>query len=97
MSNSGKYGWDSSMGISLYDKIRQDMEMYVGCVSGAIDKEDYLDIIKSQGFEDIAVHKEKRNDIPADLLSKYLSPEEIEEYNNGENGIYNITVSAYKK
>lgn len=24
--NTGKYGWDASMGLSLYDKIRQDMK-----------------------------------------------------------------------
>lgn len=81
----------------LPQKIREDMEMYVGCVSGAIDKEEYLGIIKSQGFENIEVHKEKKNDIPENLLSKYLTTQEIKDYTNQENGIYNITVSATKK
>ncbi len=80
----------------LPEAIRKDMEMYVGCVSGAIDKEKYLDIISHAGFENIEIHKEKRNDIPENILLKYLSPEEIANYRQTGNGVYNITVSASK-
>jgi len=36
----------------LPDSLRKDAEMYVGCVSGAIKIEDYLNIISAQGLND---------------------------------------------
>ena len=43
----------------LPDKLKEAAQMYAGCVSGAIQKEEYLDIIKSTGFTNITVQKEK--------------------------------------
>ncbi len=61
----------------LPEKIRKDVEMYVGCVSGAIEKDEYLRIIANQGFKKITVHKESEIEISGDLLkesgSKVLS------------------------
>ncbi|TYB33433.1 MAG: arsenite methyltransferase [Flexistipes sinusarabici] len=37
------------------DEIRSSVEMYVGCVAGAISKKEYLDIIKSTGFSDVEI------------------------------------------
>ncbi|MDB4584354.1 arsenite methyltransferase, partial [Draconibacterium sp.] len=68
----------------LPEKIRQDAEMYVGCVSGALQKDDYLRIIRETGFVNITIHKEERSIIPESLLQKYLSVKEMEEYKNGE-------------
>ena len=36
-------------------EIRQDMELWAGCVSGALDREDYLEIIHQAGFENVQV------------------------------------------
>ena len=62
---------------SLPDALREDAEMYAGCVAGAIQKEDYLGYIKDAGFQNIMLQKEKPISIPDDILSKYLSAEEI--------------------
>src|ERR1022692_3658975 len=43
----------------LPEKILQTAEMYAGCISGAIQKEDYINIIKETGFENIILQKEK--------------------------------------
>lgn len=80
----------------LPDALREDAEMYAGCVSGAIQKEEYLEYIDELGFENIIIQKEKPIVIPDDILSKYLSEEEIQEFNNGGTGIYSITVFAQK-
>ena len=40
--------------------LQQSAEMYAGCVSGAIQKEEYLSLIKENGFENILVQKERR-------------------------------------
>jgi arsenite methyltransferase len=81
---------------SLPDKLRKDAEMYAGCVSGAIDISEYLQIIETQGFSNITVHKQKEIAIPNDVLANYLSEEEIANFNRGETGIFSITVSGYK-
>jgi arsenite methyltransferase len=81
---------------SLPDALREDAEMYAGCVAGAIQKEDYLGYIKDAGFQNIMLQKEKPISIPEDILSKYLSPSEITDFNSGETGIFSITVYAEK-
>lgn len=80
----------------LPDALRHDAEMYAGCVSGAIQKDEYLDFIEKRGFQNITIQKEKPVVIPNDILSKYLSESEITEFNSGATGIFSITVFAAK-
>lgn len=80
----------------LPDALREDAEMYAGCVAGAIQKKTYLDHIKEAGFENITIQKEKPIEIPEDILSQYLNEDEIGEFNSGGTGIYSITVFAQK-
>lgn len=44
----------------LPEALRKDAEMYAGCVAGAIQKGDYLELIKTNGFSNITIQKEKR-------------------------------------
>lgn len=81
---------------TLPDNIRGAAEMYAGCVSGAIQKNVYLELIGANGFEGITVQKEKTIDIPDDILSNYLSADEIEAFKNDSSGIFSITVFAQK-
>ncbi len=71
-------------------------ELYSGCVSGAIQKKDYLNIITESGFSNITLQKEKPIIIPDDILANYLSPEEVAQYKNGATKIVSITVYAEK-
>lgn len=80
----------------LPDNLRNAAEMYAGCVSGAIQKQGYLGLIEQNGFTNITLQKEKEIIIPNDILDKYLSAEEIEQFKNGETGIYSVTVFAQK-
>ncbi|MBR9920816.1 MAG: arsenite methyltransferase [Bacteroidetes bacterium] len=80
----------------LPEALREDAEMYAGCVAGAIQKEDYLKQIKDAGFQNILLQKEKPISIPDDILSKYLSPTEVEAFNKKNTGIFSITVFAEK-
>jgi arsenite methyltransferase len=81
---------------SLPVKIQQAAEMYVGCVSGAIQKETYLELIQLNQFENINIQKEKPIIIPDDILSQYLSAEEIGLFKRSGTGIFSITVFAQK-
>jgi len=82
---------------SLPDALRQDAEMYAGCVAGAIQKSEYLKLIENQGFVNIKVQKEKPIVIPDDVLGKYLSQNEMKDFNKGGTGIFSITVYAEKE
>ncbi|MFZ4414318.1 MAG: arsenite methyltransferase [Bacteroidales bacterium] len=77
-------------------KLEQAAEMYAGCVSGAIQKQDYLNIIKECGFKNISVQKEKKITIPDEILLNYLSVAELEALKHENTGIYSITVYAEK-
>lgn len=80
----------------LPEKIKQTAELYAGCVSGAIQKEEYLGFIDKTGFEKITLQKEKAIIIPDDILSNYLSTEEIKSFKASKTGIYSVTVYAEK-
>ncbi len=80
----------------LPEGLQQDAEMYAGCVSGAIQKEEYLSIISENGFVNVLVQKEKAISIPDEILGNYMSADEISEYKKGSFGIFSITVYAEK-
>lgn len=71
-------------------------ELYAGCVSGAVQKQVYLEMIKEAGFKEITLQKDKTINIPDDILANYLSAEEVAEYKKGNTRITSITVYAEK-
>lgn len=81
----------------LPEKIKNAAEMYAGCVASAIQKEEYLQIIKNAGFENLSIQSEKPIIIPEDILKNYLNEDEIKAYQANENGIFSITVYAEKQ
>lgn len=76
--------------------LQEVAEMYAGCVSGAIQKDHYLELLRINGFTNITIQKQKVIVIPSDILSNYLTAEEIEQFRVGETGIFSITVYAEK-
>jgi arsenite methyltransferase len=80
----------------LPEGLKKSAEMYAGCVSGAIQKEEYLSIIKAAGFENIQVQKSKKINIPDEILEAYLSNDDMQEIKSAELGILSITVYAEK-
>ncbi len=80
----------------LPSNLQQAAEMYAGCVSGAIQKDAYLELIRQQGFESITIQKQKEIHIPDDILSNYMTAGEIAAFRNSKTGIYSITVFARK-
>ncbi|MDP9230228.1 MAG: methyltransferase domain-containing protein, partial [Bacteroidota bacterium] len=80
----------------LPEKLKQAAEMYAGCISGAIQKKDYLSIIKEAGFKNISIQKEKKIIVPDEILLHYISQEELNEFKQTDSGIYSVTVYAEK-
>jgi SAM-dependent methyltransferase len=80
----------------LPDALRRDAEMYAGCVSGAIQKEDYMQLVHKRGFINVSIQKEKPIIIPDDILSNYLNESQMQSFHAGSTGIFSITVYAEK-
>ncbi len=81
---------------TLPEGLANAAELYVGCVAGALQQEQYLDIIRGQGFVDVTVHKQKAISIPEEVLNRYVSPAEKTVLADGAHGIFSITVTAFK-
>ena len=81
---------------ALPNALKETAEMYAGCVSGAIQKQVYLELINANGFDNITIQKEKPIYIPDDILINHLSAEEIAGFRAGGIGIFSITVFAQK-
>ena len=81
---------------SLPDALRDAAEMYAGCVSGAMQMDEYLSLIHAAGFENVTVQKQKPILIPDNILLEYLSPEALKAFTEAKVGIFSITVYAEK-
>ncbi|MFZ2283289.1 MAG: methyltransferase domain-containing protein, partial [Lutibacter sp.] len=80
----------------LPTELAQQAEMYAGCVSGAIQKDTYINLIAETGFTDIKIQKEKSILLPDDILKNYLDEDELTSFKNSDTGIFSITVFASK-
>ena len=81
---------------TLPEALQKDAEMYAGCVAGAIQKDEYLDLIKKNGYENVLVQKQKPIVLPDDILRNYLNDQEMLEFRSGQTGIFSVTVYAEK-
>jgi ubiquinone/menaquinone biosynthesis C-methylase UbiE len=51
--------------------IKENVELYTGCIAGAIQKDKYLEHISGAGFLDITVHKENEIGLPESYAEQY--------------------------
>ncbi len=78
------------------EELREEAELYAGCVSGAMEKSEYLDIIERTGFKNIRIQKEKKVEIPGEILDKFLSAEKTKSWTDSQVGIFSMTFYAEK-
>lgn len=86
----------------LPDMIKESIEAYVGCLAGAIKKDEYLKFIRMAGFKDVKVVSQSNypmeamaNDITAQVVKNnhQISREDIK---NTEDAVASVKVSAVK-
>lgn len=77
-------------------KLKGVAELYVGCVSGAIQQEEYLNEITKAGFTDKRIVKENLIVVPDEILKKYLTSEEFVQFKEENVEVVSITVTAKK-
>jgi arsenite methyltransferase len=86
--------------IVLQGEIPEDLKteatLYAGCIAGALQKEEYLRIIRDAGFVNVIVQKDRPIAIPNDVLARFLSIEQLREFKRNRIGIFSVTVYAEK-
>jgi len=78
----------------LPQSIKEVAEMYAGCVSGAMIKDDYIAAIKNAGFKNIAIVKERKLDLSDELILQYATPIALSEFRKMDGAVFSITVYA---
>lgn len=72
--------------------VRESAVMYAGCVAGALQEQEYLDVITAAGFVDVQVRKRKRIDLPDELVAQVLPPAAAVAFRASDAGIWSLTV-----
>ena len=78
----------------LPEKLKGIAEMYAGCVSGALQEDEYLGIIRETGFADVVVRESRRIELPDSALKGYLDDAEIARLRRSGFQVLSITVTA---
>ena len=74
--------------------LQEAAEMYAGCVAGAMEREAYLEVIRSAGFTNLRIEKDKVIHLPDELLRRYVSEEELQAFRRGDHQIRSLTIYA---
>jgi len=70
--------------------------LYVGCVAGAIPRDDYISIIANAGLRDVDVVKARRIDLPEQVLARYANEHQLAEAAASDLHVISITVTGTK-
>jgi arsenite methyltransferase len=71
-------------------------ELYAGCVSGAIQHNEYLALLAEVGFTGLRVAKERVITLPDSLLEAHFTPAELAEFRSSGANVVSITVYGEK-
>ncbi len=80
----------------LPPNFKKIVELYAGCITGAIQKDEYLKIVQETGFSNIQIQKEKTITIPDEILKQYIPEKEIIKFHTSDTKILSITLYADK-
>lgn len=67
---------DVTIEVALPEAVLKDMEMYVGCVAGALHRNEYIEILEKAGFVDIDIEVTRRyffSDLESSWASQAIS------------------------
>ncbi|MCX8056775.1 MAG: arsenite methyltransferase [Ignavibacteria bacterium] len=82
---------------NIPDVLRKDVELYAACITGAINLNEYVEIINRVGFVNTEIKQLKKIDIPDNVLLKnFPTPESLAELYKSFQGIYSATIVGFK-
>ncbi len=70
--------------------------LYAGCVAGAIPKQDYLGLIADAGFSNVEVVKERRIELPEQVLARYADEDQLADAAARDLHVLSVTVTGFK-
>jgi arsenite methyltransferase len=80
----------------LPEPIRKAAALYVGCVAGALSRDEYLRLIEGAGFEAINIVETKAIDLPDEVLASHLDDAGLAAFRTAGITLQSITVRAGK-
>lgn len=80
----------------LPEAVKASAEMVAGCVSGAVGRETYLDVVREAGFTDITVHRERTIELSDEVLLQFAPLEEIQIFRESGAAVVSLTLSGRK-
>ena len=80
----------------LPEPIRKAAVLYVGCVAGALPRDEYLRLIDEAGFAAIDVAETKPIDLPDEVLVSHLDATGLAAFRSSDTTLQSITVRATK-
>ena len=81
---------------SIPESIQEAAEAYVGCVSGAMQKEEYLEIVRAGGFPDVTIRKEREIVIPQEWFVQLLGEQQTTTLDTLSFRVLSITLNGKK-
>jgi SAM-dependent methyltransferase len=51
---------------TIPESVRRNMELWAGCIAGALDKEEYLEVVRNAGFKNLVISAEKPYNLEGD-------------------------------
>jgi ubiquinone/menaquinone biosynthesis C-methylase UbiE len=81
---------------ALPEPIKNIAALYVGCIAGALPRDEYLRLIANAGFEAIDVSEVKPIDLPEDVLAHHLDEAGLSAMRGNGVSLQSITVRATK-
>ena len=76
--------------------VRASVELYAGCVAGALKREEYLALITEAGFSGVEVAAEKVIEVPEEILEQEASMADLAEFRRNGGAIVSVTVRGLK-
>lgn len=80
----------------LPEGVKDAAVMYVGCVAGAQQMDEYIATIKNAGFVNVTIQKEREIHLPNDLLLQFITIDQLRDFKREKTGLYSVTVYANK-
>jgi len=71
-------------------------DLYSGCISGAIEKKEYLSAIENAQFNKIEILSSKIINVPDSILREYLKEDELTELKESGTQILSLTITGKK-
>jgi SAM-dependent methyltransferase len=81
---------------TLSPDVKEAAVLYAGCVSGAIDRDEYVRLLGEAGFREVSVRKERVYDLTDQFLAESLSAEQIGAFRASGAAVLSITVTGRK-